>query len=105
MKKNSITSYTAEAIRELRSSGADKTDWQRLEQMQDSEIDISKIPNLDEAWFRSATLVMPETKERVTMRFDRDLLAYFRKQGKGYQTRMNAVLRAYMQAQMQQQPR
>lgn len=36
------------------------------------------------------------TKERVTVRFDRDVLAFFRRSGKGYQTRMNAALRAYM---------
>jgi uncharacterized protein (DUF4415 family) len=100
MKKENIKSYTVEEIRQLRESGADKTDWQRLAAMSDGDIDTSEIPELDEAWFQNATLMMPENKERITMRFDRDLLTFFRKQGRGYQTRMNAVLRSYMQAQL-----
>jgi uncharacterized protein (DUF4415 family) len=43
-------------------------------------------------------LVLPPGKESVTLRVDQDVLDWFRKQGKGYQTRMNAVLRAYKEA-------
>ena len=41
---------------------------------------------------------MPEPKKAVSLRIDPDILDFFKSQGKGYQTRMNAVLRAYMEA-------
>jgi len=52
----------------------------------------------DEAFWKNAKVVMPVPKEIVTMRLDADLLRWFRQQ-RGYQTRINAILRAYMQAQ------
>jgi uncharacterized protein (DUF4415 family) len=51
----------------------------------------------DAEFWKSATVVMPTPKEIVTMRLDADLLRWFRQQ-RGYQTRINAILRAYMQA-------
>jgi uncharacterized protein (DUF4415 family) len=52
----------------------------------------------DDAFWKSAKVVMPEPKEIVTMRLDADLLRWLRRRP-GYQTRVNAILRAYMQAQ------
>ena len=52
----------------------------------------------DEAFWKTAKVVLPTPKEIVTMRLDADLLRWFR-QHPGYQTRINAILRAYMQAQ------
>ena len=66
--------------------------------MPDSEIDYSDIPPLDKHFWKHAKLVMPETKERISLSLDKDLLTFFRKGGKGYQTRISAVLRSYMQA-------
>tara|TARA_R110002126_G_scaffold123209_3_gene265144 strand:- start:860 stop:1147 length:288 start_codon:yes stop_codon:yes gene_type:complete len=66
--------------------------------MPDEDIDYSDIPELDEAWFAKAELRMPATKEQVTLRLDVDILRFFKSQGKGYQTRINAVLRAYVDA-------
>jgi uncharacterized protein (DUF4415 family) len=51
----------------------------------------------DEAFWKGAQIVMPQPKKTVTMRLDADLLAWFRRQ-RGYQTRINAILRAYMNA-------
>ena len=66
--------------------------------MPDEDIDYSDIPELDEAWFAKAELRLPVTKEQVTLRLDVDILRFFKAQGKGYQTRINAVLRAYVDA-------
>ena len=63
------------------------------------EIDYSDIPELDEEFWQNAELVLPLTKERITLRLDREVLDYFRRSGSGYQTRINAVLRAYVQMQ------
>ncbi len=54
---------------------------------------------LDAAFWRNARVVVPDGKERVTMHIDRRVLAWFRSGGKRYQTRINAVLRAYVEAQ------
>ncbi|BDW98376.1 BrnA antitoxin family protein [Maricaulis maris] len=64
----------------------------------DDKIDVSDIPELDEAWFAEATLWTPPSKKQVTLRLDDDIIAFFKESGKGYQTRMNAVLRAFVDA-------
>lgn len=61
--------------------------------------DADAAPIADAAWFASATLVMPAPKRQTTLRLDADLLDWYRAQGPGWQTRMNAVLRGYMLAQ------
>jgi uncharacterized protein (DUF4415 family) len=55
------------------------------------------VPPTDEAFWKDAKVVWPTRKTIVTMRLDADLLAWFRQQ-RGYQTRINAILRAYMRA-------
>ena len=76
-----------------------QTDWARLDAMEDEDIDTSDIPALDANFFKNATLRLPQKKRAVTVRLDSDLLEWPRAQGSGYQTRINAILRAYMKAQ------
>jgi len=78
------------------------TDLERIDAMRDEDIDTSDIPPLDEEFFKKATIRMPERKSSVTLRVDKEVLEWFRAQGKGYQSRMNAVLKAYMKAQREQ---
>jgi uncharacterized protein (DUF4415 family) len=66
--------------------------------MSDQDIDTSDIPELDAAMFANAEIRLPEPKESVTLRLDKDVLNWYKSQGKGYQTRINAVLRLYMNA-------
>lgn len=68
----------------------------KLAALRDEAIDTSEILELDEAFFRNARLVMPRGKRQVALRIDADVLDWFRAGGKGYQSRMNAVLRAYV---------
>ena len=75
------------------------TDWERVDALTDDEIDTSDIPPLDDDFFANAELVMPEPKQVITIRVDKDVVEWFKSQGKGYQTRMNAVLRMYMERQ------
>src|SRR6202030_2081170 len=76
-----------------------KTDWARVDALTDEDIakavadDPDAVP-LDLDWSQ-ARLVVPPGKEVVTMRLDTDVVDWFRQQGRGYQTRMNAVLRSY----------
>ncbi|WP_175651016.1 BrnA antitoxin family protein [Pseudomonas sp. Marseille-P9899] len=83
-------------------SKTSKTDWDRLARMDDKDIDTSDIPELGEAFFRNAQLRLP-TKQAMTIRLDSDVLEWFKLQGPGYQTRINQLLRQYMQAQEQLQ--
>jgi len=66
--------------------------------MKDSDIDFSDIPELGPDFFSEAVL-WPERKQQITLRLDPDVLAFFRKRGRGYQTNINAVLRKYVEAQ------
>ena len=78
------------------------TDWNKLRHMSDAQIrrGIASAPDVrptDEEFWKDAKVVWPTRKTVVTMRLDADLLAWFRQQ-RGYQTRINAILRAYMKA-------
>ena len=75
------------------------TDWERVDAMRDEDIDTSDISPLDENFFANATIRMPKSKKTITIRLDQDVLDWYKGQGKGYQTRINAVLRMYMESQ------
>ncbi|MHA7880167.1 MAG: BrnA antitoxin family protein [Saccharospirillum sp.] len=75
-----------------------RTDWNRLTDMEDKGIDTSDIAELDDAFFKNARLHTPP-KQPVTLRLDEDVLIWFKSQGKGYQTRINNLLRRYMESQ------
>ena len=72
------------------------TDWERLNAMSDEDIDTSDIPELDDNFFQQAKLHLP-VKKPVTIRLDADVLEWFKGQGQGYQTRINNLLRKYME--------
>jgi uncharacterized protein (DUF4415 family) len=79
-----------------------KTDWEKLRKITDEEIEASMAKDPDWADFRDvdwseAVLVIPPKKKAISIRVDEDVLDYFKQQGGGYQRRMNAVLRSYMQ--------
>lgn len=81
-------------------SADDKAALARLAVMSDSEIDFSDIPRspADAEWTRPGVPLSAENKRQITLRLDADVLDYFRHAGSRYQTRINQVLRAYMQA-------
>jgi len=86
MKKNST----------LKKSG---TDLKRLDAMTDADIDLSDIPEVTPEMFARGVVrrgLKPITKRQLTLRLDSDVVEWFKKQGRGYQTKMNALLRAYM---------
>ncbi len=63
-----------------------------LDKMTDEDIDLSEMPEVDFSLYRPARPL----KKTTTVRFDADVLAWFRSFGKGYQSRMNAILRREM---------
>lgn len=68
----------------------------------DEEIDTSDIPELDNQFWENATIVKPPTKQAISIRLDQDTLEWFKSQGKGYQSLINAVLRSYVEHQKTQ---
>ena len=76
------------------------TELQRLAARREEEIDLGDVPELDEAFFREVEL-RPPIKKPITIRLDADVLEWFRSQGPGYQTRINRLLRRYMEVQQQ----
>jgi len=90
------------ATKKPRAKRATRTDWNRLRRMSAAAIrkGIAADPEAhatDEQFWKTAKVVMPTPKEIVTMRLDADLLRWFRRH-RGYQTRINAILRAYRRA-------
>lgn len=79
-----------------------KKELEKLAARPDSEIDYSDIPELDEEWFKTAVLVYPKPKQPITIRIDDEVYQWFKQQGAGYQSRINAVLKSYVQAHKQQ---
>ncbi len=80
-----------------------QTDWARIDAMTDEEIDFTDCPEItDEMW---ATGVLRKnfkpipTKSQENLPVDRDIIEYFKAQGRDYQTKINELLRAYMEAQ------
>ncbi|MGH9354150.1 MAG: BrnA antitoxin family protein [Terriglobia bacterium] len=78
-----------------------RTDWKRVDALKDEKIDLSDTPELTPEMFARGVvrrgLKMAPRKEQLTIRIDSDVLEWYKKQGSGYQTRINALLRAYMQ--------
>jgi len=85
-------------VRGTNTTRESRTDWRRLAALPDEKIDTSDIPELDADFFREAKLRLPTGKQLVSLQIDSDVLDWFKRQGKGYQTKINAVLRAYVEA-------
>jgi|tagenome__1003787_1003787.scaffolds.fasta_scaffold19836506_1 uncharacterized protein (DUF4415 family) len=78
-------------------------DWSEFDALTDEDIastvrdDPDAAPLADEEWFRKAQFAQPPNKAAINIRLDQEVLDFFKSEGTGYQTRMNAVLRAYME--------
>lgn len=101
MSEENIVRYSLDEIREKISKGEDRTDWARVAALTDEDIMAAMRDDPDWAEFMDvdwskATIVYPTPKKAVSIRLDEDVIDFFKKSGKGYQTRMNAVLRHFM---------
>ncbi len=96
MNKENITKITLEDA--IHRKGEGKTDWERLRREEAAGIEPEKDPDEGEFDWSRAQVTMPRPKQAISVRLDTDVLAFFRAAGRGYQTRINAVLRSYMKA-------
>jgi uncharacterized protein (DUF4415 family) len=86
-RKSTIVRYTLDEIEAKIARGESRT-----------RKDAPEAESLGEEFWSKAKLVMPRTKEAVSLRVDADVLEWFKSQGPGYLTRMNAVLRSFVEA-------
>ena len=101
-KSEHIVRYTAEEIRAMIARGEDRTDWEKalLVPLPDgSDPDDA----MEEIEWATTELPLPRRKAHASLRLDADMLDWFKAQGRGYQTRINAVLRAYYQQKTRKQ--
>ncbi len=92
--------HGAKALKTL----ASKSDLARVGAVSERELERTIASDPDWArvpadWYKDAELIMPRRKQLITLRLDPDVLEWFRRQGAGYQTKINAVLRAFIGAQ------
>ncbi|CUX10929.1 MULTISPECIES: BrnA antitoxin family protein [Rhizobium/Agrobacterium group] len=104
MSEERIVRYSLDEIREKIARGEDRTDWARVDAMTDEDIDRAMRDDPDWAGFEDidwakAEVVFPTPKQSISIRVDQDVVDFFKSTGKGYQTRMNAVLRHYVHEQ------
>lgn len=99
MSKENIVKRTIDLTKPPVLTAEQKARLNRLAAMSDDQIDYSDIPPMpeDAVWVRAVD-VASKNKQQITLRLDADVLAFFREAGNRYQSRINAVLRSYMNA-------
>lgn len=79
-----------------------ETDWKRVDATKDEDIDTSDVPQVSPEMFARGIvrrgLKPVSAKQQLTIRIDQDVLDWYKRQGRGYQTKINSLLRAYMEA-------
>ena len=100
-KKSDIVRYSAKQIERKIKRGEDRTDWTKIRRTTGAEVEASFAADPDdienEPDWTKAIIGVPARKDSITLRIDHDVLEWFRTRGKGYQTMMNNVLRAFVQ--------
>jgi uncharacterized protein (DUF4415 family) len=108
-KKNDTVHYTAKQIKAKITRGEDRTNWDKVDAVIGSRLEESIRADVDDIhsepdW--TQTIVgIPARKDHINIRVDHDVLQWFRSNGKGYQTLMNNVLRAFVQTRQQRDTR
>ncbi len=105
-KKEHIVRYTDKELLAMQKRGDDKSDWKGAAAMTNKEIDAAIADDDDEAGMHvdwsNVSVELPRPKAVLNMRIDYEVLEFFRSQGKGYQKKINAVLRSYVEQKQQQ---
>jgi uncharacterized protein (DUF4415 family) len=104
-----IKRYSVAELRAMRERGESRTDWQHVRAMSEADLEraVAEDPDwreVPEDWHRQALPVNPkQPKKLMSLRIDEDIVEFFRSHGPGYQTWMNAVLRAYVMARQKEE--
>ncbi len=106
-KKSDTVRYTAKQIKARIARGEDRTNWNKIDAVSGAQLEASIRADVDDIrgepdWMQ-AIVGIPAPKDHINIRIDHDVLQWFRSNGKGYQTLMNNVLRAFVQTRQQRQ--
>jgi uncharacterized protein (DUF4415 family) len=108
-RKGHTAKFTDNELARLNDQEGTLSDWGKAASMTVAEIEARVASDSDEdemvVDWDNATIELPQPKAVLNMRVDKDVLDYFRKSGKGYQSRINAVLRSYVERKEHQQHR
>jgi uncharacterized protein (DUF4415 family) len=101
-KGKNIRRFSAAELEKPWARGEGRTDWARVRAKTEEELerDIASDPDFKDVpreWYKNAEAIMPIPKKLLSLRLDSDIVDWFKQQGPGYQTRINAVLRAFVQ--------
>jgi uncharacterized protein (DUF4415 family) len=106
-KKSDTVRYTAKQIKAKIARGGDRTNWDKIDAVTGAQLEASIRADVDdvrgEPDWTQAIVGIPAPKDHINIRIDHDVLQWFRSNGKGYQTLMNNVLRAFVQTRQQRQ--
>jgi uncharacterized protein (DUF4415 family) len=100
-KREHIVRYSAAEIDAMIARGESRTDWERVRAMPQEEVERladDEDGPLPKGWEKTITVGPISRKRDVHIRLDADIIDWFRAHGRGYQTRINAVLRAFVDA-------
>jgi len=101
-RQGNIVRYTAEELDEMRRRGEARTDWAKVDAMTEEELEARIAADPDdiheELDWSKAIKGLPPMKRHINIRIDADVLDWFRATGRGYQTRINNVLRAFVES-------
>ena len=104
-KKSDSVRYTAKQIKAKIARGEDRTNWDKIDAMTGTKLEASIRADVDDVQsepdWTQAIAGIPAPKEHINIRIDHDVLQWFRSNGKGYQTMINNVLRAFVQTRQQ----
>ena len=108
-KKVHTTRHTTKELTRLTQAGGSLSDWDKAANVSAVELEARIASDEDEVGMAidwdAASIELPQPKAVLNMRVDKEILDYFRKSGKGYQSRINAVLRSYVETKEHQQQR
>jgi uncharacterized protein (DUF4415 family) len=106
-KKNDTVRYTAKQIKAKVARGEDRTDWGKANAMTGKKLEASISADVDDVQgepdWTQAIMGVPAPKDHINIRIDHDVLEWFKANGRGYQTLMNNVLRAFVQSRRQRE--
>jgi uncharacterized protein (DUF4415 family) len=104
-KKNDTVRYTAKQIKAKIARGGDRTNWRKANAVTGKKLEASILADPDDVHgepdWTQATIGIPAPKDHINIRIDHDVLEWFRANGRGYQTLMNNVLRAFVRSRQQ----
>lgn len=108
-KKNDTVRYTSSQLKAKLARGEDRTNWEQSDRITGARLEASILADPDdihaEPDWTHAIRGLPPRKDHINIRVDHDVLEWFRSNGKGYQTLINNVLRAFVETRLQHDKR